>query len=162
MTDRRNFLKGDSVAAAMGAGLVSRSALAALPEAPSSSATTLEVPPEPTSGPWFKPVVTLNSWSLPWRMKNGWKEFHLTAEAVAPGLSIEAIYWPVRHRPILQTLPRCARFCSVRPAVPRAQPWPPVIENGRTRQCPLSYSEALPPQRHDLASRVICHAQRPG
>ena len=90
MTNRRNFIKGVGVAAAMGAGLVSRSALAALPESPSSSATTWEVPPEPTTGPWFKPVVTLNSWSLPWRMKNGWKEFHLTAEAVeremAPGM----------------------------------------------------------------------------
>ena len=90
MTNRRNFLKGVGAAAAMGAGLVSRSALAALPESPSSSTTTLVVPPEPTTGPWFKPVVTLNSWSLPWRMNNGWKEFHLTAEAVeremAPGM----------------------------------------------------------------------------
>jgi FtsP/CotA-like multicopper oxidase with cupredoxin domain len=90
MTDRRNFLKGVGVATAMGAGLISRSALAALPESPTSSATTMEVPPEPVTGPWFKPVVTLNSWSLPWRMKNGWKEFHLTAEAVereiAPGM----------------------------------------------------------------------------
>ena len=90
MTDRRNFLKGVGVAAAMGSGLVSRSALAALPESPSSMTTTWEVPPEPTTGPWFKPVVTLNSWSLPWTMKNGWKEFHLTAEAVeremAPGM----------------------------------------------------------------------------
>ena len=90
MSDRRNFLKGVGVAAALGSGIVSRSALAALPESPSSTANTWEVPPEPTTGPWFKPVVTLNSWSLPWRMKNGWKEFHLTAEAVeremAPGM----------------------------------------------------------------------------
>lgn len=90
MSDRRNFLKGIGVAAALGSGIVSRSALAALPESPSSTANTWEVPPEPTTGPWFKPVVTLNSWSLPWRMKNGWKEFHLTAEAVeremAPGM----------------------------------------------------------------------------
>jgi FtsP/CotA-like multicopper oxidase with cupredoxin domain len=91
MTDRRNFLKGMGAAAAIGAGLVSRSALAALPESPTSDATTLQVPPEPTTGPWYQPVVTLNSWSLPWRMKNGWKEFHLTAEAVereiAPGMT---------------------------------------------------------------------------
>ncbi|MFT5503098.1 MAG: FtsP/CotA-like multicopper oxidase with cupredoxin domain [Gammaproteobacteria bacterium] len=90
MSNRRNFLKGVGVAAALGSGLVSRSALAALPESPSSTTNTWEVPPEPTTGPWFKPVVTLNSWSLPWRMKNGWKEFHLTAEAVeremAPGM----------------------------------------------------------------------------
>lgn len=91
MTDRRRFLKGMGAAAAIGAGLVSRSALAALPESPTSDATTLQVPPEPTTGPWYQPVVTLNSWSLPWRMKNGWKEFHLTAEAVereiAPGMT---------------------------------------------------------------------------
>jgi hypothetical protein len=35
-------------------------------------------------------VVTLNGWSLPFRMKNGWKEFHLVAEPVerelAPGM----------------------------------------------------------------------------
>ena len=68
MTDRRNFLKGMGAAAAIGAGLVSRSALAALPESPTSDATSLQVPPEPTTGPWYKPVVTLNSWSLPWRM----------------------------------------------------------------------------------------------
>jgi hypothetical protein len=37
----------------MGAGLISRSALAALPESPTSSATTMEVPPEPVTGPWF-------------------------------------------------------------------------------------------------------------
>jgi FtsP/CotA-like multicopper oxidase with cupredoxin domain len=34
--------------------------------------------------------VTLNGWSLPWRMKNGVKEFHLVAEPVvreiAPGM----------------------------------------------------------------------------
>ena len=91
MTDRRNFLKGVGAAVAMGAGLVSRPALAALPESPSSSATTMQKPPEPASGPWSKPVMTLNGWSLPWRMKNGWKEFHLTAEPVereiAPGMT---------------------------------------------------------------------------
>ena len=91
MTDRRQFLKGVGAAAAIGAGLVSRSALAALPEAPMSNATSLQVPPEPKTGPWYKPVVTLNGWSLPWRMRNGWKEFHLVAEPVerelAPGMT---------------------------------------------------------------------------
>ena len=50
----------------------------------------MQPPKEPSTGPWFNPVVTLNGWSLPWRMNNGWKEFHLTAEAVeremAPGM----------------------------------------------------------------------------
>ncbi|MDC1287786.1 copper oxidase [Gammaproteobacteria bacterium] len=90
MTNRRQFLKGAG-AAALGAGLVSRSALAALPESPSSMNANMQPPAEPTNGRWFNPVVTLNGWSLPWRMKNGWKEFHLTAEAVereiAPGMT---------------------------------------------------------------------------
>ena len=37
----------------------------------------------------YNPVVTLNGWTLPWRMNNGVKEFHLVAEPVvremAPG-----------------------------------------------------------------------------
>ncbi len=92
MTNRRQFLRGVGVgAAALGAGLVSRSALAALPESPTVTSAAMQMPAEPTSGPWYNPVVTLNGWSLPWRMKNGWKEFHLTAEAVereiAPGMT---------------------------------------------------------------------------
>ena len=89
MTNRRQFLKGAS--AALGAGLVSKAALAALPESPTMNTASMQVPQEPTSGRYYNPVVTLNGWSLPWRMKNGWKEFHLTAEAVerevAPGMT---------------------------------------------------------------------------
>jgi hypothetical protein len=36
----------------------------------------------PSSGPDYQPVVTLNGWSLPWRMNGDWKEFHLVAEPV--------------------------------------------------------------------------------
>ncbi len=90
MTDRRQFLKGAS-AAALGAGLVSRTALAALPESPVMESAAMQVPEVPNTGRHFNPVVTLNGWSLPWRMKNGWKEFHLTAEPVereiAPGMT---------------------------------------------------------------------------
>ncbi len=90
MTNRREFLKGAS-AAALGAGLVSKAALAALPESPIMTSASMQVPEEPTSGRYYNPVVTLNGWSLPWRMNNGWKEFHLTAEAVereiAPGMT---------------------------------------------------------------------------
>jgi FtsP/CotA-like multicopper oxidase with cupredoxin domain len=43
----------------------------------------------PTTGRPYNPVVTLNGWTLPWRMNNGVKEFHLVAEPVvremAPG-----------------------------------------------------------------------------
>ena len=90
MTDRRQFLKGAS-AAALGAGLVSRTALAALPESPVMESAAMQVPEVPDTGRHFNPVVTLNGWSLPWRMKNDWKEFHLTAEPVereiAPGMT---------------------------------------------------------------------------
>ena len=90
MTNRRQFLKGAS-AAALGAGLVSKAALAALPESPIMTSATMQVPEEPKNGRHYNPVVTLNGWSLPWRMNNGWKEFHLTAEAVereiAPGMT---------------------------------------------------------------------------
>jgi FtsP/CotA-like multicopper oxidase with cupredoxin domain len=45
----------------------------------------------PPNGRPYNPVVTLNGWSLPWRMNNGWKEFHLVAEPVrrqlAPGMT---------------------------------------------------------------------------
>ena len=38
----------------------------------------------------YQPVVTLNGWTLPWRMNGDWKEFHLVAEPVlremAPGM----------------------------------------------------------------------------
>lgn len=48
------------------------------------------IPPVPPTGRPYNPVVTLNGWSLPWRMKNGVKEFHLVAEPVvrelAPGM----------------------------------------------------------------------------
>ena len=44
----------------------------------------------PASGPDYQPVVTLNGWTLPWRMNGDWKEFHLVAEPVvreiAPGM----------------------------------------------------------------------------
>ncbi len=44
----------------------------------------------PTGRP-YQPIVTLNGWSLPWRMKDGVKEFHLVAEPVvreiAPGMT---------------------------------------------------------------------------
>ena len=59
MTNRRQFLKGAG-AAALGAGLVSRVALAALPESPSVNSAAMQPPAEPTNGRWFNPVVTLN------------------------------------------------------------------------------------------------------
>src|SRR4051812_28258157 len=92
MTSRRNFITG--AAGLVGAAAVSKAGAAAIPEAPvapmaSSSAATVPPPPPPNGRP-YNPVVTLNGWSLPWRMRDGVKEFHLVAEPVvrevAPGM----------------------------------------------------------------------------
>ena len=51
---------------------------------------TIQPPLVPHTGPDYNPVVTLNGWTLPWRMNGDWKEFHLVAEPVvreiAPGM----------------------------------------------------------------------------
>ena len=44
----------------------------------------MQPPVPPPSGQDYQPVVTLNGWTLPWRMNGGWKEFHLVAEPVDP------------------------------------------------------------------------------
>lgn len=89
MISRRAVLGSAAVLA--GAGVVSgRVQAASIPEAATSSATTMQPPLFPTSGPDYQPVVTLNGWTLPWRMNGDWKEFHLVAEPVvrefAPGM----------------------------------------------------------------------------
>src|SRR3954452_11112369 len=89
MVSRRNFL-GGSGAALLGAALVSKAGAASLPEAPTMQKTATQPPLVPPNGRPYTPVATLNGWTLPWRMKNGWKEFHLIAEPVvremAPGM----------------------------------------------------------------------------
>jgi len=74
----------------VGAGLVSRVGAASLPEAPLMDTAATQAPLAPPNGRPYNPVVTLNGWSLPWRMNNGVKEFHLVAEPVvreiAPGM----------------------------------------------------------------------------
>lgn len=88
MSSRRDFFSG--AAALVGAGLVSRAGAATLPEAPIMRSAATQPPPPPPNGRPYHPVVTLNGWSLPWRMTNGVKEFHLIAEPVvreiAPGM----------------------------------------------------------------------------
>lgn len=44
-------------------------------------------PHAPPNGRPYNPVVTLNGWTLPWRMKNDWKEYHLIAEPVKREIS---------------------------------------------------------------------------
>ena len=89
MVSRRDFLTG--AATAMAVGAVSRGGAASLPEAASITHARTLPPPLPKEGRPFYPVVTLNGWSAPWRMKDGWKEFHLVAEIVereiAPGIT---------------------------------------------------------------------------
>ena len=89
MSSRRDFFKWAGVAGAVSAAVVSRHALAAIPEPHSHVSATTMLPLTSDAVP-YQPVVTLNGWTLPWRMKDGVKEFHLVAEPVvrelAPGM----------------------------------------------------------------------------
>jgi FtsP/CotA-like multicopper oxidase with cupredoxin domain len=89
MSNRRNFFKAAG-AVALGATAVSRVGAASLPEAVVQTSPSMQPPLVPTTGRPYNPVATLNGWSLPWRMSNGVKEFHLVAEPVvremAPGM----------------------------------------------------------------------------
>jgi FtsP/CotA-like multicopper oxidase with cupredoxin domain len=88
MTTRRSLLTG---AALLGSVAASRVTLAALPEPHLRSDATSAPPLAASSGRPYRSVVTLNGWSLPFRMRNGCKEFHLVAEPVereiAPGMT---------------------------------------------------------------------------
>jgi manganese oxidase len=89
MLSRRHLLT--SVAALAVASVSGRAQAAAIPEALRMTSAATQPPPLPTQGPDYRPVVTLNGWSLPFRMNGGWKEFHLVAEPVtrelAPGMT---------------------------------------------------------------------------
>ncbi len=91
MPNRRNFFK-TAGAVALGATAVSRVGAASLPEAVVQTSAATQPPPTPPTGRLFNPVVTLNGWSLPWRMNQGVKEFHLVCEPVvrefAPGMTV--------------------------------------------------------------------------
>ena len=89
-SSRRNFLGGAGmIAAAVTAASVSKVALAAIPEPMMQTKPDTMPPLVPQTGRPYNPVVTLNGWTLPWRMNQGVKEFHLVAEPVvremAPG-----------------------------------------------------------------------------
>ena len=88
MNSRRDFLYKTGLTA-LGASLVSK-VQAGIPEAMIQTEATTQPPVMPANGRPYNPVVTLNGWSLPARMKNGVKEFHLVAEPVvrefAPGM----------------------------------------------------------------------------
>jgi manganese oxidase len=86
MTSRRDFFKQAGMVA-LGASAISRVGAASLPELVVSSSAKTAPPPLPSNGRPFQPVVTLNGWSLPWRMNQGVKEFHLVAEPVVRELA---------------------------------------------------------------------------
>ena len=83
MLNRRQLIG----ASAAGAALVSSTAWSkttnmGLPEAAIMETAATQNPLHPSTGPQYQPVVTLNGWTLPSRMNNGVKEFHLIAEPV--------------------------------------------------------------------------------
>ena len=86
--NRRNFFAVGATLLSVAA--VSRAGAATLPEAPTTSSPGTQGPLFPPNGRPYNPVVTLNGWTLPWRMNEGVKEFHLVAEPVvrqiAPGM----------------------------------------------------------------------------
>jgi FtsP/CotA-like multicopper oxidase with cupredoxin domain len=94
--ERRDFFRKAVVGASAAAAVVSRPALAGLPEPVMRSNADTAAPWLPSgvtgAGRPYRPVVTLNGWSLPFRMKEGVKEFHLVAEPVvremAPGFHV--------------------------------------------------------------------------
>ena len=88
MVTRRHLFGG--MGAAIASATVARAALAALPQIVASDGASMRQPLTPPTGRPYRPVATLNGWTLPWRMRNGIKEFHLVAEPVvreiAPGM----------------------------------------------------------------------------
>ncbi len=92
--NRRNFISraalGGLAVSTVSASPVARAAQGAVPEAAMQSSPLTQGPLAPTGGRPYNPVVTLNGWTAPFRMKNGVKEFHLVAEPVvrefAPGM----------------------------------------------------------------------------
>jgi len=86
--DRRHFLQMG--VAGVVATTVNKVALAAIPDAVTTDNAMTAPLLMPNTGRPYRPVATLNGWSLPWRMKNNIKEFHLIAEPVkreiAPGM----------------------------------------------------------------------------
>ncbi|MFZ2739327.1 MAG: copper oxidase [Burkholderiaceae bacterium] len=91
MNTRRQFFRTAGIAGgAVAAATVGRMAMAALPEPIFQTQPDTMLPLVPPNGRPYNPVVTLNGWTLPWRMNQGVKEFHLVAEPVvremAPGM----------------------------------------------------------------------------
>jgi len=70
MVTRRNFIRS-SGAALLGAGLVSKTAAAAIPEAVMQESAATQAPLLPPNGRPYNPIVTLNGWTLPRHHRQG-------------------------------------------------------------------------------------------
>src|ERR1700730_14090458 len=92
MLSRRGFLHATATSVVTVTAVSGRVQAAAIPEAPATNDGTTQPPFTPPVGVDYNPVVTLNGWTLPWRMNGDWKEFHLVAEPVvrefAPGMKV--------------------------------------------------------------------------
>src|SRR5262249_57528427 len=93
MLSRRNFLAGSAVALVGATAISGRAAVAAIPEAPTYASPAMKPPLPPQNGQAYQPVVTLNGWTLPFRMNGEWKEVHLVAaeveHEVAPVMTVK-------------------------------------------------------------------------
>ena len=87
---RRRLVRLSAATLAGAAVVTGRAQAAGIPEAATGAPAATQPPLFPSAGPPYRPVVTLNGWTLPFRMNGDWKEFHLVAEPVrreiAPGM----------------------------------------------------------------------------
>jgi len=139
MYSRRGFI--GSAAMLAGASAVSgRSQAAGIPEAATAISPATQPPLAATNGQNYQPVVTLNGWTLPWRMNGDWKEYHLVAEPVvrelAPGM--KAHLWGYNGQ----------------------SPGPTIEAGGRRQGSHLRHQQAA--RAHDRALARHAGAQRHG
>ena len=92
MNTRREFIRLSALAGTAIAGAsVATSSLAGLPEPVIQTSADTISPNQSNVTSNYNPVVTLNGWTLPYRMNGNFKEFHLIAEPVvrelAPGMN---------------------------------------------------------------------------
>src|SRR5580693_6832124 len=102
MLSRRGFLHATATSAVTVTAISGRVQAAAIPEAATTKDVATQPPFVPPTGADYNPVVTLNGWTLPWRMNGDWKEFHLVAEPVvrefAPGMKVYLWGYTASHR----------------------------------------------------------------
>ena len=172
MTDplsRRRFLgAGGAGLALAGAAMVSgRAQAASLREAPTMTDAKMQPPLSPKVGPDYQPVVTLNGWTLPWRMNDGVKEFHLVAEPVvreiAPGMKAQPV--GLQRPDARARRSRRSRATACASSSPTSCPSPPAstgtascLPNGMDGVAGLTQPRHR--ARQDLRLRVLAAAAR--